>query len=84
MRLSEIHARNSGQSFIISRLEGDALVVERLTEMGLEPGLQLEIQGRLPFGGPILIRSSSLSLALRTDEAAAILLDPLMESEVRA
>lgn len=53
----------------IVRLEGPAIVLERLQELGFHPGLEIEVVGRLPFGGPWLIHAQATSYALRDEEA---------------
>jgi Fe2+ transport system protein A len=60
----------TGQSVEIQGFSGPDLLRERLHEMGLRQGTQLEILGRAPFGGPLLIRFNTSFLALRNEEAA--------------
>lgn len=62
---------------MIHELLGQAQVIERLREMGLHPGLQVEYAGRAPFKGPQMIRVGATLIALRSEEAACVLLLPL-------
>ena len=54
---------------IIVGFSGEPLVSERLKEMGLHQGLEIEMIGRAPFGGPILFQFGNTVLALRIEEA---------------
>lgn len=71
-RLSEISSQPHW--FEIEKLDGEAVLSERLTEMGLVPGALIKVHGRLPFGGPISIQLGNGFLALREAEAACLLL----------
>lgn len=79
MTLAEFSKNKSSenQSIRIQGFSGDPLVIERLKEMGLHQGLELEPVGRAPFGGPLLFRFGSTVLALRTEEAACTLIQAL-------
>jgi Fe2+ transport system protein FeoA len=61
-----------GQHFNILTLHGSHLLCERLHEMGLRPGLELEFWGRAPFKGPWLYRFQNTLLALREEEASCL------------
>lgn len=52
--------------------KGDLEVIERLKEMGLKAGQFIRIEGRAPFGGPILIRMAATVLALRNEEFVCV------------
>ena len=66
MLLSEL---SLNMKTIILGFSGETIIVERLKEMGLHPGLEVEMIGRAPFGGPILFRFGNAALALRVEEA---------------
>lgn len=51
---------------------GDHLIIERLKEMGLHKGLEIEFVGRAPLQGPMIYRFGNTILALRAQEAACI------------
>lgn len=61
-----------GQNFSILALQGTQILCERLHELGLRPGLELEFWGRAPFHGPLLYRFRNTMLALREEEASCI------------
>ena len=54
----------------ITDFKGPADLVERLYEIGLRKGMQLQYFGRAPFIGPFLYRAGSTMYALRPEEAA--------------
>lgn len=60
----------------IDGLIGDSQITERLSDLGLYKGLELECLGRAPFGGPLIFRFGSGILALREKEAACVLITP--------
>ena len=50
----------------------DRLGMYKLADMGITPGVVVEIQEKAPFGGPLLIRVRGSVLALRPHEASRI------------
>ncbi len=56
----------------ITAVGGDDPLVQRLLEMGLFEGEELEVIGFAPFGDPIEIRLRDYRLSLRRNEAARI------------
>jgi ferrous iron transport protein A len=69
---SSIFDLPAGETVTLSSLEGDVTIAERLMDMGLHPGVQIELVGRLPLGGPLVIRIESSFLALREEEAQCL------------
>jgi ferrous iron transport protein A len=61
-----------GQRARIDSLLGDDMILQRLMEMGLLEGTELEVLGFAPFGDPIEIRLQDYRLSLRRNEAARI------------
>ncbi len=57
----------------IRGFEGDLQIIERLKELGFHQGLEIEVVGHAPFGGPQLFRFGNAVLALRQEEAACLL-----------
>lgn len=58
---------------IVIDVEGDDLLAQRLVACGFWPGAQVECIGKAPFGDPLLFRLHGYRLALRTREAARVL-----------
>ncbi len=61
----------------IERVEGADAVVQRLVEMGLLDGEEIEVLAVAPLGDPLEVRLSDFRLSLRRNEAAHIWLSPL-------
>lgn len=61
-----------GEHGCIESIEGDDAVVQRLYEMGLLEGEEIEVIGFAPLGDPIEIRLQDYRLSLRRQEAARI------------
>lgn len=69
MKLSEIDA---GKKARLLRVSGDPDLVERLHEIGLLPGTEVEVHQRLPLNGPLVLKYFSTRLALRLQDASCI------------
>lgn len=61
-----------GRSAELLSIEGDSQFVERLMDMGFHPSVQIEVMGRLPLGGPLIVRVEASFLALREEEAQCL------------
>jgi ferrous iron transport protein A len=61
-----------GQRGRIVTLEGGDALVQRLLEMGLLEGEQVEVVGFAPLGDPVEIRLGDYRLSLRRREAARV------------
>lgn len=67
----------TGQRGRICALKGEDALVQRLMEMGLLEGEEVEVLGFAPLGDPMEIRLADYRLSLRRSEAARVLLTPL-------
>jgi ferrous iron transport protein A len=65
-----------GQRASIEAIEGSDSVVQRLLEMGLLEGEEVEVVGFAPLGDPMEIRLRDYRLSLRRSEAARVLVLP--------
>ncbi len=61
-----------GQRARIEEVRGDDALVQRILEMGLIEGEDVEVIGVAPFGDPIELRLRDYRLSLRRTEAARI------------
>jgi ferrous iron transport protein A len=61
-----------GQRGCIEAIDGSDAIVQRLLEMGLLEGEELEVIGVAPLGDPMEIRLRDYRLSLRRSEAARI------------
>jgi Fe2+ transport system protein FeoA len=65
--------QSHAQSVTIQNLSGDPELVHRLREVGLCEGRQIELIGRIVFGGPVIVRVGPIKIALRDEEAKCCL-----------
>jgi ferrous iron transport protein A len=61
----------------ITRILGDDGLVQRLMEMGLLEGEEVEVVGFAPLGDPMEVRLGDYRLSLRRVEAARVEVEPL-------
>ncbi|MHC4924109.1 MAG: FeoA family protein [Planctomycetota bacterium] len=73
MRLDEL-AVGAAPARILG-LTGDPLLRERIAELGLTPGQEVRVLRRAPLGDPMEVSVRGFALALRRDEAAAVLVE---------
>ena len=72
--LDQLHV---GQQARIHSLQGTDSLVQRLMEMGLLEGAEVEVVGFAPLGDPMEIRLQDYRLSLRRTEAARVSVLPL-------
>lgn len=69
-----------GQKARIIKIQGkNAPVKRRILEMGLIPGVELELERIAPLGDPVEIKMQDFHLSLRREEAALLLVDLIPE-----
>jgi ferrous iron transport protein A len=66
-----------GQRASVKAIQSDGLIGQRLLEMGLLEGEEIEVLGLAPFGDPMEIRLRDYRLSLRKREAAQVIVHPL-------
>jgi ferrous iron transport protein A len=66
-----------GQRARVEAVHGSDTVVQRLLEMGLLEGEEIEVVGFAPLGDPVEIRLRDYRLSLRRTEAARVAVTPL-------
>ena len=64
-----------GQRAVVTALQGDDALVQRLLEMGLLEGEAVEVIGFAPLGDPMELRLRDYRLSLRRREAACVLVN---------
>jgi ferrous iron transport protein A len=74
-----------GERARVEAVRGDDAIVQRLLEMGLFEGEEVEVIGFAPLGDPLEIRLRDFRLSLRRSEAARVLVSGVrgQESGVR-
>jgi ferrous iron transport protein A len=65
-----------GEQAVIASLGGSPALRARLQALGIRPGLQLKVVRRAPWGCPIEVEVRHVHLALRREDAEAILITP--------
>jgi ferrous iron transport protein A len=70
--MSSLDQLRPGQRGRISSLMGSDALVQRLMEMGLFEGEEIEVIALAPLGDPIEIRLGDSRLSLRRSEAARV------------
>jgi ferrous iron transport protein A len=68
-----------GQRARVESLQGDDGLVQRLLEMGLLDGEQVEVVGFAPLGDPMEIRLQNYRLSLRRSEAARVVVSVMSD-----
>jgi ferrous iron transport protein A len=66
-----------GQRGRIVSLLGDDALLQRLMEMGMIEGDEVEVLAAAPLGGPLEVRLGDYRLSLRRSEAARVEVEPL-------
>ena len=61
-----------GQVGRVTSVRGTGRVTQRLLEMGVIPGIAIQVVKMAPFGDPIEVKVRGYSLAMRRTEANAI------------
>lgn len=64
---------NIGDKMIVKNLSKESTVRRRLLDMGITPGVSLEVTGKAPFGDPIEILVRGYKLSLRKNEAQSVM-----------
>ncbi len=56
-------------------IKSGCATAQRLMELGVIRGLEVEVLGRAPFGDPLRVRLGTTTVALRSTEASLIEVD---------
>jgi ferrous iron transport protein A len=75
--MTSLDQLKAGQRARVAGLEGSDAVLQRLLEMGLLEGEELEVLAFAPLGDPVEIRLGDCRLSLRRSEAARVRVTPL-------
>ena len=70
--MSDLSSTPIGQRVAVTRIDGADEVALRLMEMGLTPGVGIEVIGAAPLGDPIEVEVRGYRLSLRRSEAARV------------
>ena len=70
--MASLDQLKAGQRACIESIQGHDSLVQRLLEMGLLEGEEVEVVGFAPLGDPMEIRLRDYRLSLRRSEAARV------------
>lgn len=65
---------NIGDKAVVRGIDKESSVRRRLLDMGITPGVTLQVTGKAPLGDPIEVMVRGYKLTLRKNEASAIIL----------
>ena len=63
----------TGEWARVERIDGGGALRRRMMDMGIVPGVELEVVRHAPFGGPLQVRLKGYNLAMRRGECAKII-----------
>jgi ferrous iron transport protein A len=75
--MASLDQLKTGQKARVDAVAGEDALVQRLLEMGLLEGEEVEVLGFAPLGDPMEIRLGDYRLSLRRREAARVLVTAL-------
>jgi Fe2+ transport system protein FeoA len=61
-----------GTTVVLEAIEGEPVIVERLSELGFVPGESVLLRRRLVFNGPLIVEVRGVPVALRAEEASCL------------
>ncbi|MDX6765903.1 MAG: FeoA domain-containing protein [Candidatus Methylacidiphilales bacterium] len=67
--MSKLSSLRSGQKAHLEDIGPDAVLAQRLMATGLMPGHEIDLQHKMPLGGPVLCRFPSGKLGIRHADA---------------
>jgi ferrous iron transport protein A len=70
--MSTLDQLNIGEKIKVKNIQKDSAVRRKLLDMGITPGVELEVTGKAPFGDPIEVLVRGYKLTLRKNEAMII------------
>ena len=76
--MASLDQMRQGQRAVVESVAGDDAVVQRLLEMGLLEGEEIEVLGFAPMGDPMEIRLRDFRMSLRRREAAGVIVQVLL------
>lgn len=72
--MKNLTSASIGHKVVVRDLAKDSSFRKRLLDMGITPGVTMQIIGKAPFGDPIEVAVRGYKLVLRNNEASAVLL----------
>lgn len=73
---------SAGERARVERIEGGGALRRRMMDMGIVPGVELEVVRRAPLGGPLQVRLKGYYLAMRREECARIIVSETYQGPI--
>ncbi len=73
--MSDLATIKVGSSAAVARIDGTDDIAMRLMEMGLTPGVAVQVISTAPLGDPIEVEVRGYRLSLRRSEAARVVVE---------
>ena len=61
-----------GDKMRVTNIDKDSVVKRKLLDMGITPGVEIEVTGKAPLGDPIELLVRGYKLTLRNNEAKVV------------
>ena len=61
-----------GDKMRVTNIDKDSVVKRKLLDMGITPGVEIEVTGKAPLGDPIEVLVRGYKLTLRNNEAKLV------------
>lgn len=72
MAITRLNLLNEGDRGKILRVRGRGEINRRLRDMGVKPGVEVEVEGRATLGDPMAVKIMGYRLSLRANEAEQV------------
>jgi len=73
---------NPGEKAIVEHIQGSGSLRRRMLDMGIVPGVELQVVRKAPWGGPVQLRVRGYYLAMRRSECEQIAVVPVTDIPV--
>lgn len=77
MKSISLRKMEKGQRAIITAITAEGEMGRRIRDMGLVPGVEVQVVGRAPLEDPVALRLLGFTLTLRNNEADYIAVNPV-------
>lgn len=78
--MESLRSLHVGQKARVAQVTAQGELGRRIRDMGLVPGVELQVVGKAPLQDPVAVRLSGFTLSLRNNEADYIRIEESKES----
>lgn len=79
--MDSLRSLKVGQRARVAQVTAQGELGRRIRDMGLVPGVEVEVVGKAPLNDPVAVRLSGFTLSLRNNEADFICIETVEQSE---